>query len=104
MDYANYFTNAAKATRKIITLAPAVTNQVLHDLASMLILKSEEILTENKKDLDRMVADDPKYDRLKLTEERIRSIAADIVHVAELESPLGEILSEQTMPNGLNHF
>ncbi len=45
---------------------------------------------------------DPKYDRLKLTAARIQDIAKEMRSVAELANPLGHILSEKTMPNGLN--
>jgi glutamate-5-semialdehyde dehydrogenase len=44
---------------------------------------------------------DAKYDRLKLTPERIADIAKEIKNVASLESPLGQIFSNKTMPNGL---
>ena len=45
---------------------------------------------------------DPKYDRLKLTTERINDIATEIKNVAKLKSPLGRVLSKKTMPNGLH--
>ena len=44
---------------------------------------------------------DPKFDRLKLTAERIEGIAADIRNVVSLPSPLGRVLSETTRPNGM---
>ena len=44
---------------------------------------------------------DPKYDRLKLTPERLRGIASDMMNVASLPSPLGRILEETVRPNGL---
>lgn len=44
---------------------------------------------------------DPKYDRLKLTEERLKSIATDTRNVATLPSPLGKILKETIRPNGM---
>jgi glutamate-5-semialdehyde dehydrogenase len=44
---------------------------------------------------------DPKYDRLKLSEERIKGIASDIRNVASLPYPVGRILSETVRPNGL---
>lgn len=37
-----------------------------------------------------MDENDPKYDRLKLTKERITAIANDIRNVAKLSSPLGK--------------
>jgi glutamate-5-semialdehyde dehydrogenase len=101
MDYQRYFQNAASATRTIIDISPTLTNQVLHDLASMLILQTDQLLEENKKDLQRMDTDDPKYDRLKLTSGRVHDIARDLENVAELPTPIAEVLSEQMMPNGL---
>ncbi|TWI98204.1 glutamate-5-semialdehyde dehydrogenase [Mucilaginibacter frigoritolerans] len=99
-NYNKYFEDAIIAGRK--SLSPAVINQVLHDLASSVIVNTDNLLVENKKDLDRMDPDDPKYDRLKLTAARIADIAKDINNVAKLDSPLGQILSEKTMPNGLH--
>ena len=43
----------------------------------------------------------PKYDRLKLTAERIRAIAGGIRQVATLPSPSGRILNETVRPNGM---
>lgn len=48
-----------------------------------------------------MCPDNPKYDRLKLTPERINSIASDMENVAGLPSPLGEVISETVRPNGM---
>ena len=43
----------------------------------------------------------PKYDRLKLTEERLQGIAADMENVSTLPSPLNKVLSETIRPNGM---
>ncbi|MCO5947820.1 glutamate-5-semialdehyde dehydrogenase [Mucilaginibacter flavidus] len=99
-NYATYFENAKAASGKII--APTVVNQVLTDLAAAAIAKTEYLLTENQKDLDRMDRKDPKYDRLTLTADRITEIAIEIKNVASLETPLGHVFSEKTMPNGLH--
>jgi glutamate-5-semialdehyde dehydrogenase len=48
-----------------------------------------------------MSPQDPKYDRLQLSEKRIQDIAADIKSVASLPSPLGKLLSERNLENGL---
>jgi glutamate-5-semialdehyde dehydrogenase len=102
MDYKNYFENALIAGRNIVDVAPETIVTVLHDLAEAAVTQSDHLLQENQKDLDRMAPDDPKYDRLKLTTARIRDIAKDMINVAGLPNPLGHILSEKTMPNGLN--
>jgi glutamate-5-semialdehyde dehydrogenase len=44
----------------------------------------------------------PKYDRLKLTEERINGIVDDMKMVATLPSPVGKTLYETIRPNGMN--
>jgi glutamate-5-semialdehyde dehydrogenase len=100
MDYKQYFENALIAGRSA-ALSPAVINKVLLDVAKAAIEQTDYLLQENKKDLERMDSADPKYDRLTLTAGRIKDIAKDIESVAGLESPLGTVLSDKTLPNGL---
>lgn len=102
MEYAAFFERARRATRRMAGLGRAVVPAVLKDLAATLIGETDAILAENKKDLDRMDPADYKYDRLQLTAARIKDIAADMVNVAGLPSPLGEIMSEKTLANGLH--
>lgn len=90
------------------TIAPIVASYsneqictILKATAKEVIARSEDILSENKRDLDRMDPANPKYDRLQLTPERILSIAADMENVSGLESPVGRILSETVRPNGI---
>lgn len=94
--YTAFFETARSAARKAIDAA--TINKVLNDLASSAVAETEYLLRENQKDLDRMDKKDPKYDRLKLTAKRIEGIAADIRNVASLESPLGHVFSDKTMP------
>ncbi|TWR25662.1 glutamate-5-semialdehyde dehydrogenase [Mucilaginibacter achroorhodeus] len=100
MAYQQYFDQAVAASRKA-ALTAEIINKTLKDVAKAAIEQTPYLLQENQKDLDRMDAADPKYDRLKLTEERIKSIAADIENVAGLPNPLGKILLDNTLPNGL---
>jgi glutamate-5-semialdehyde dehydrogenase len=99
-NYTVFFENARQAARR--SIAPDVVNRVLKALADLAVAQTDYLLTENKKDLDLMDRHDPKYDRLKLTAERIKDIAAEIKNVAKLKSPLGRTLSKKTMPNGLH--
>src|SRR4051794_16247708 len=101
MSYNIYFEKAQAVGRKP-TLAPALIDQVLLDVAAEAIAQTGLILAENQKDLDVMDPQDPKYDRLKLSAARIEAIAADMISVAKLDSPLGKQLSETEMPNGLS--
>ncbi len=89
------------ASRKLTLLNEGKINTILSDLAGQALENSDFILKENLKDLERMDPEDPKYDRLKLTKERIEGIAADIRNVAGMESPLGKVLKETVRPNGL---
>jgi glutamate-5-semialdehyde dehydrogenase len=101
MDYQEYFESALTAGRNIINISSETIVAVLNDIAKAAIAQTDHLLRENQKDLDRMDPSDPKYDRLKLTETRIKDIAKDIVNVANLPNPLGHVLSEKTMLNGL---
>ncbi|MGY4538267.1 glutamate-5-semialdehyde dehydrogenase [Mucilaginibacter sp. UYNi724] len=100
MSYKHFFENALIAGRNA-ALSPITINKVLLDVAQAAINQTDYLLQENQKDLDRMDPADPKYDRLTLTAERIKAIAGDMENVAGLESPLGKVLSDNTLPNGL---
>lgn len=76
-------------------------NQILMDLASLLRNSVHEIMNENKKDLELMDKEDPKYDRLLLNEERIEAMAADVETVASLPYSKKKILEQRTLQNGL---
>lgn len=89
------------ASRKLNLVEDAQAQEVLLELAKEARLNTDFILSENRKDLERMDAGDPKYDRLKLTTNRIEGIASDIENVANLNSPVGRILKETVRPNGL---
>lgn len=90
-----------QASRKLNLVSVETINKVLSEVAEAAIHSTEFILSENTKDLGRMEITDPKYDRLMLTADRIKSIAADIRNVASLPSPLGRIMGETIRPNGL---
>ena len=100
-NLANSFDLALHASRKLAKLTDGQINQLLLRLAEAAEESVEAILIENQKDLDRMDPVDPKYDRLRLTKSRIEAIASDIRNVATLPSPLGKILAEEILPNGL---
>ena len=95
------FESVLSASRTLNLLNDETINQVLLAVAAKAEAETQAILVANKKDLDRMDPADPKYDRLKLTEGRIKDIAADIRNVASLPSPLGRLLMEIERPNGL---
>lgn len=101
MNFREHFQNALSASQELNMLSDRKINEVLLKIADAAEKSTGYILRENQKDLARMDSSDPKYDRLKLTADSLRSIADDIRNVASLPSPLGRILSDTVRPNGL---
>lgn len=101
MRHMNILRNASEAQRSLQTMSDETISQILREVASALKDATDDILKANVKDLARMSPDNPKYDRLKLTSDRIAGIAADMENVASLPSPLGKVLSETIRPNGM---
>lgn len=102
MNLNSTFVAVQDASRKLLALSDKKINKILLGVADATEEKIDLILAENRKDLERMDSANPKYDRLRLTEKRLKDIAADIRKVAELPSPLGKILKDTTLANGLN--
>ena len=101
MDLNKVFATVQEASRELLSMSDREINQILLAVADAALAKSDFILAENKKDLERMDPNDPKYDRLKLTVERLQGIAADTRNVATLPSPVGRTLKEHTHPQGM---
>lgn len=96
------FKRVRNASRQLALLSEDTINQILNDLAAAATERIPDILAANESDLSRMQLEDPKYDRLKLTAGRIKDIAADMVNVASLPCPLGDVLQSKLLPNGLD--
>jgi glutamate-5-semialdehyde dehydrogenase len=100
--YSAYFTATQRASRALATVAPATVDAVLRDLADALVAHADSVLAANAKDLARMPTTDPRHDRLRLTPERLHGMAQDLRNVAALPSPLGNVLTEKELANGLH--
>jgi len=98
----NLFQQAQDASIELAQIDDSRINKVLCDIADAILANTDNILAANAKDLALMSPDNPLYDRLKLTTERLEGIASDTRHVAALPSPLGRILKHYTLPNGLD--
>jgi glutamate-5-semialdehyde dehydrogenase len=101
MKYKSYFEDARSASRTLNILKKRTITHALLDVAEELVRNTDMILEANKKDLNLMDPQDPKYDRLRLSTERIHDIAADMIKVANLESPVGQLIEAHTAANGL---
>lgn len=96
------FKRVKAASRELALLTDEQRNEVLLAVADAIVENKEWLLAENLKDLERMDENNPMRDRLLLTAERLDGIAADMRHVSTLPSPLGRILKERTLDNGLH--
>lgn len=92
---------ASEAATSLQMISDSQVSDVLRDVAKGLRAATDDIIAANALDLSRMNPENPKYDRLKLTPERIDGIASDMENVAGLPSPLGKVLSEAVRPNGM---
>jgi glutamate-5-semialdehyde dehydrogenase len=102
MDLQETLFKANRASRTMSRFNDKTINDILVDTANLLLINTEAILSANAGDLLRMEPSNPKYDRLKLTAERIESIAEDMKNVALLPSPLGILLNEVIRPNDMS--
>ena len=101
MDIVTQLKQVREASRSLLHLSDKTIAQVLCAVADEMVTQTAVILKANDEDLSRMDSDNPKFDRLKLTQERIEGIAADMRNVALLPSPVGKVLRETVRPNGL---
>lgn len=95
------FTSSRNAARFIAAMSDPERAAVINTLASLLDTDSGRLLQANAADLERMDPANPMRDRLMLNPERVAAIASDLRKVASLPSPLGEVIEERTLPNGL---
>ncbi len=100
-DIKNILKRAKIASRELNLLSDEKINRVLCRVADEAEACVEQILVANAEDLARMDKNNPKYDRLLLTKERIAGIATDMRKVATLPSPLNKVLAEWEQPNGM---
>lgn len=101
MNLNEIFQSVRAASRKLAMWDVETVNALLCAVADRIEEKTDSLLEANREDLLRMEVSNPKYDRLKLTKERLSGIAADMRQVAALPSPLGRVLESYTVPSGL---
>ena len=95
------FITAKKASRGLALVSDEKRNEVLNAVADAIQANEAALLEANQDDLSRMEQSNPLYDRLLLTPKRLADIASDMRHVSQLPSPLGRVLKEKTLDNGL---
>lgn len=95
---------AKEVSGQIGALDTSVKNRALLAVADALVAESDAIIKANEKDLANGRANqmpEGLLDRLMLNHERMEQIAEGLRQVADLEDPIGEVLSMKKRPNGL---
>lgn len=105
MNYIEELGIKAKAAKgQLACASTGEKNAILQKIAEKLVEHGEQILRENEKDItaarDNGIME-TMVDRLRLSEERIRSIADACVQLVALEDPVGEVIQGSTRPNGM---
>ena len=97
-------TAARSEARKLQALSYDDRKKILYSVASALIDRKEELLEANKKDIDAAGRDDvalPLVRRLKLSDEKLNTLATGIRQIADQEDPLGVVKSKREVADGL---
>ena len=90
------------ASRSLTLIPDNRLDEILLAVADAIGDNEAILLEANAKDLSRMEKSNPLYDRLQLTHDRLCGIASDMRHVAALPSPLGKVLKDKVLDNGLH--
>lgn len=96
---------ARSAAADLAPLPRAAKDDALLAIADALEVRTSEIVAANAEDVARAReagTSESIVDRLTLTPERIRAIAADVRDVAALPDPVGEVVRGSTLPNGID--
>ncbi|MFB7936021.1 glutamate-5-semialdehyde dehydrogenase [Streptomyces sp. NPDC056049] len=96
---------ARGAAAQIAPLPRSTKDEALLAIADALEVRTAEIVEANAEDIAKAReagTSESIIDRLTLTPERVRAIAADVRHVAALPDPVGEVVRGSTLPNGLD--
>jgi glutamate-5-semialdehyde dehydrogenase len=98
----------AGPARKAATALGAMPSErkaaALEAMADALAARTSEILEANRGDVARAAEEgvtDAVTDRLSLDQDRIRQIADGVRQVAALPDPVGEVIEDRVLPNGL---
>ena len=97
------FIGAKKASQKATTLSTKLKNEILCRMADDLEASSTQIIKANEIDLQNATGKLPTVmlDRLRLDEKRINAMADGIRQVALLPDPVGVVLEQNKLANGL---
>ena len=104
-ELVGHLANTARRAARTLTIASAAQRRAaLLAIADAIDARSPEIIAANEKDMARghiAELNSSLLDRLLLNTERVAGIANGARQVAALDDPLGKILRESVLPNGI---
>lgn len=95
---------AKAASKKLASVPTGTKNEALLAIAQALLDREDQILHNNDKDYREAEASGmgaAMLDRLMLNSSRLKGISGDVKTIAKLPDPVGEVIEERTLPNGL---
>jgi glutamate-5-semialdehyde dehydrogenase len=95
---------AKTAAHSLAFISSEIKNAALHKVADSLISRKDEVLKANQLDYKEAQASGMStamLDRLMLNSARLEGMAKDVLAVAALADPVGELFDSRTLPNGL---
>ena len=96
---------ASTAARRLAALSADVKNSALIGIAEAIEANRQSILRANEQDLEAAKLDGLDFhmmDRMPLNNARVKDMADAARNIAALEDPIGEILDQRDLPNGLH--
>lgn len=95
---------AVEAKPFLQKMTPDQKNEALRKVAEDLVAHSDDLIAENKKDMEygrNRGMNAGLLDRLELNQTRIEQMAEGLRQLADMEDPIGEVLGMKKRPNGL---
>lgn len=96
---------ARTEARKLQTLSYQERQNILKGVADALLANSDKLLKANEIDLENAEKNNtasPLVKRLRLSEEKIKTLAEGIRHISDQKNPLGVVKSKRELADGLN--
>ena len=96
--------SSKEASKKLAVLDTEARNKGILSIAAALVTAQDLIITENAKDIrlgEQKGLSPSVLDRLLLNRSRLESMSSDMVQVAGLPDPIGELVEMNVMPNGM---
>jgi glutamate-5-semialdehyde dehydrogenase len=103
-DIINQLNQVKNSSRKLAACPTAQKNRALELIAKGLEQNSDEIIKENKLDIDnakKTNLNTALIDRLTLTEKRIKEMASSVREIEKLPDPVGKVVTEWTITDGI---